>query len=793
MRASTRSRYRGQAPAPSTPWSLALVVAAAIGCSSGASPPPPPPPPPATPSTQPTAEPAPPTSPPEPAPDPIATAPASPPPPRIPRTLGLTYAGGCAIHAGRVSCWGQSPRADDDEEPSERPEVQLSGDFTDLVISDPLGCARRSGAGGLAWFGDATDIAEDARELDSEQHDDDAWDDDEEISDLDLVSEALSSASDLAMGGAGACAVSGAVVSCAGASFEPSALEGIRGSDGIVEVCVGGNFACGRTAEGEVRCWGDNDVGQLGDGIENERAESASRVRGLEGVLHLACGEVHACALRGDGGGVWCWGDNTFGQLGRGSELDLSREALRVEGLENARTIAVGGDSSCALFDEGPPRCWGSNGSGQLGDGSTRSSDRPVAASAVGAVRELALGTDHACAVRGTDAASEVVCWGLGDGGALGPRARRRNFEPVEPFGGVTGITRIAVGHESVCVRLGETEAAEIRCVGIAGADVDGGLEAAREARALPREALERYPLLGSLAVEGAPDAQVLGANGWSCALAQHRLSCRALGVSGVSPVVLEDVVSAAASTRELCVVRGSGALECAPASMNAATLPFAPVPEMPEAALVSYVGDVRCVVTRAEGHVVCLGRVERWNTGVEPYPALGEDDAGPPARPVPTMFRYRDVASVVEMWGAAVRLRDGRVLRLSPTSAPTTLLEGVERIDSGSTFACARRVGESGGEVWCWGDTSRGQLARSAAAPGAVLIPGLTVPLPTPVEGAPPVDLSRHGVVELAVGASNACARLSDARVLCWGDDVTGQLGRAPAVLRLRPVVVLD
>ena len=83
--------------------------------------------------------------------------------------------------------------------------------------------------------------------------------------------------------------------------------------------------------------------------------------------------------------------------------------------------------------------------------------------------------------------------------------------------------------------------------------------------------------------------------------------------------------------------------------------------------------------------------------------------------------------------------------------------------------------------------------LAGLATSGCVTHTPGLEVALPARAEGDPPLDLATIGVREIVVGSSNACARLSDGRTLCWGADEDGQLGRAPEVLRLRPVVVLD
>jgi hypothetical protein len=775
---------------------VGLGIVTAMGCSGGEAPPPPPPPPPTA-----EAPPAPPptTSEPEVVPPETTTAPAvpaAPPPPRVPRTLALTYAGGCAIHDGRVSCWGESPREDEDEDPTERPEIQLTGDFVDLTASDSIACAVRAGAG-LDCFGMGDDIAADELALEEEEAGDDWLADEEERRDIDRARDALTNAADLAISDSGACLVrrggENTSAACAGDSFDAHALEGVRGTEGVVEVCVGAGFACGRTAGGQVVCWGANERGQLGDGTDSDEAESASRVRGLDRVLHIDCGAMHACALRDDHS-VWCWGDNSAGTLGQSDELELSREPVRVPGLENVASIATGSGVSCALFDEGAPRCWGDNSTGLLGDGTTRTSATPVEATAIGPVREIDFGELHACAVRGEESAREIVCWGLGSEGALGPRARRRRFDPVELFAGAA-VSRVGITSGSICAWVGADPAsAEVRCVGSMGNDLDTGLEGARVPRTVPRSEVSSA-MLSMLTGEG---PRTLYVSRWVCSHEATALSCTSLDAPGSGAVTVADVTSAIASGTRICALHTNGTIECA-APTTTGALAFATQSHLPTASQLAITSSGLCVVLREDGGVVCEGALYGTPAGAEVYPPPSPDDAGPrpPGTPRPTdMHRYRNVTGVVQLasaGGLVARFSDGRVVRLSTTAAPVQLLDRADVVVEGVGFSCARRVGEQGTEAWCWGQNLHGQLATSGAPTVAQRIPGLEVALPARAEGDPPLDLATIGVREIVVGGSNACARLSDGRTLCWGADEDGQLGRAPEVLRLRPVVVLD
>ncbi|MBI2060983.1 MAG: hypothetical protein HYT87_14550 [Nitrospirae bacterium] len=220
---------------------------------------------------------------------------------------------------------------------------------------------------------------------------------------------------------------------------------------------------CALVSEGTVRCWGGGNVGQLGDGGTTVAAGSPVVPSSLTGVVALATGTTHSCAVTSDGG-VKCWGNNGTGQVGDGTTT-TRLTPVAVTGLSNAVAIDAGKAHTCALAAEGSVKCWGLNFAGQLGDGTSLSKNTPVAVSTLtGAVAvETGGGYDvtsgHTCALifDGT-----VNCWGYGARGALGNGSGINKHSPVA-VSSLTNAVSVMAGVEHSCALLADGAA---RCWG---------------------------------------------------------------------------------------------------------------------------------------------------------------------------------------------------------------------------------------------------------------------------------------------------------------------------------------
>jgi alpha-tubulin suppressor-like RCC1 family protein len=214
-------------------------------------------------------------------------------------------------------------------------------------------------------------------------------------------------------------------------SLVPVAVKGL--SSGASAVAVGFGHSCAITSAGAVKCWGLDKYGELGNGTTSDLPVKAPvDVKGLSSVVAITSSSLHTCALT-SAGLVSCWGHNLDGELGDGSTKDSSYP-LDVIGLPDG-IVAVGAGTShtCAVTKAGGVKCWGNNAFGQLGDGSITKSSVPVdVKDLTSGVVAVALGFDHTCAVLTTGA---VKCWGGNFYSQLGNGTTTQSLVPVDVVG----------------------------------------------------------------------------------------------------------------------------------------------------------------------------------------------------------------------------------------------------------------------------------------------------------------------------------------------------------------------
>ena len=206
----------------------------------------------------------------------------------------------------------------------------------------------------------------------------------------------------------------------------------------VATLGVGATSNCYLKADGTVWCWGKS--GMVGNGAGTESVPvQVLRDDGspLAGVAKVEVSGTHACALRIDGS-VWCWGDNRFGQLGLAFSVVVSRSFPTLVSVVPLIDVAVNDGSTCGIDEAGDVWCWGSNGNGILGDGTTNDRFTPEKISSFTApATSIVLGQYLACARLSNGTAS---CWGRNDLGQCGHGTTQPNtsgtFMPVQVLTG---------------------------------------------------------------------------------------------------------------------------------------------------------------------------------------------------------------------------------------------------------------------------------------------------------------------------------------------------------------------
>lgn len=235
-------------------------------------------------------------------------------------------------------------------------------------------------------------------------------------------------------------------------------MGSIPGSFVFKKIAVGANQTCAIAGDpgindDRVYCWGRNDSGQLGTNNTSEYA-SPMPVNGSGVINGLSVKEVssagfHTCIIAGsplndDSDSAYCWGANSTGQIGDGSTsgtlIPVSVINGQIPSGVHLKSLSSRGFFNCAITSLDKVYCWGTNGSGQLGIGSTAQANSPSEVllgdiPSGSTIKEVSLGSSHVCAVSSED---KIYCWGLGTSGQLGRPSTPSATTPKSTLAGET-------------------------------------------------------------------------------------------------------------------------------------------------------------------------------------------------------------------------------------------------------------------------------------------------------------------------------------------------------------------
>ena len=211
-----------------------------------------------------------------------------------------------------------------------------------------------------------------------------------------------------------------------------------------VQLSSGYYNTCGLTRGGGLKCWGNGDWGQLGNGSTERRLVPTDVVGLSGGMASVSVGHHHTCGVT-TFGGVECWGLNDNGQLGIGNTTRYYAPVAPIGLWAGVAQVETGYQHTCALMTTGGVKCWGLNGYGQIGDGSTTNSYVPVDVVGLSSgVVQIDLGYEFSCALL---ANGTVKCWGYNSNGQLGEGSTTHRYVP-RTVSGDRKSTRLNSSHE---------------------------------------------------------------------------------------------------------------------------------------------------------------------------------------------------------------------------------------------------------------------------------------------------------------------------------------------------------
>ena len=610
-----------------------------------------------------------------------------------------------------------------------------------------------------------------------------------------------------------------------------------------VVISSGWSHTCAIISNGSVTCWGLNNQGQLGDGTTLSSSTPVMVDLGTgRSATAIVTGFAHTCAILDDSS-LKCWGDNQYGQMADGTSTDRhSPTNVFVGANRSAVAISSSTNHTCAILDNKDLNCWGWNAFGQVGDNTTVNT---MNATTTILTDQIFVGTGlgHTCSISRGINWNPVYCWGLNSDGQLGDNTTTSRIVPTTvnlPLN--QWDTEIALE----VLSLGQSTTLGLyKCCGNGGRLVKFGvtfdypsnsstvnLKYSDFDRSGELDIFDAHKMGGfsgtanvnmKISTAGGSSA----GSGHTCAIGDNdNLYCWGnddngqLGISSVgdqsSPVLVNlgtgrTAVSVSAGGSQTCAILDDKSLKCwgenSQGQLGDGTTQDRTSPvnvSFPVGTSVSAVsvGKYNTCAIVSNGSLYCWGDND--------YGQLGDGTTLSSSTPVIVPLNGSSVISIgngdshtcavlenhsTYCWGrnnfgqigigsmnstsfintpTYVDLGSPRSYLTYSTPLTTSVVLGAEH-----TCAVVRQIGSSssGSEnfVMCWGANYQGQ-AGSSTLGSYILSPVALESLPC---CAPNYQTSSQGIISLSAGASHTCALLVSEQTICWGSDGYGKLGR--------------
>jgi alpha-tubulin suppressor-like RCC1 family protein len=504
-------------------------------------------------------------------------------------------------------------------------------------------------------------------------------------------------------------------------------------------LAMGYNYGCALGRSGGVYCWGDNTWGQLGDGTTASNRLVPVAVTGLSSQVFVAAGTSTSCSVGADGK-VRCWGNNSDGELGinswggpvgGGYNTPQMVMVSASTPLDTIVEVAVGFAHACARTSIGNVWCWGGNPYGELGDGTTTARYYATHVPGISNVIGLAAGTSDTCALL---ANHTVSCWGDNEWGQLGNGNQQSSSTPTA-VAGLVNVSAIVPQLSGMCALANGIA----KCWGRNDAGQMGnGTTSAAQLTPTPVS----LSGIASLSRGGyaSTTCAVLADGGAKCwgynwfgqtgsgTSGNNQLTPVSLGATGGSPPN-----EIAMGWKHGCARTADGNLSCWGSNDlgqlgNNSTTP---------------------------SNVPVYNQIPQWMSPSQRLAVTAESNSA---------CAISSALGSVACWGVGAEGELGNGTQTARQASPvgvSGLSNVVALAASASTFEALR----GDGTVWCWGWNYFGQCAKGTVGDGSGSPSSVTAPVQIP------------GIAG-AVAIEQGCAVISDGTLRCWGSNSYGETG---------------
>lgn len=597
----------------------------------------------------------------------------------------------------------------------------------------------------------------------------------------------------------------------------------------IRQISVGSNsHTCAVASDNKAYCWGLNSSGQLGDGTTVDKSVPTAVAAGVipagSFIRQISTGSTHTCAIASDNK-AYCWGAGGSWQLGTGNNSSSNTAVAVVQGSMPAgatvRQIAAGSSRTCAIASDNKAYCWGNNGNGQLGDGTTgtKLTPTPVSQGAMPAgatIRQISGENAHTCAIASDN---KAYCWGANGAGRLGNNSTTGSSLPVAVSLGAMPanqmVRQITTGTDFACVIASDNNE---YCW---GDNTNGELGTGNTTGSLVPVAVTQ-----GATPAGATAVQIASGGAHSCTIeSDGNMYCR--GFNSNRPLGDGTSTTRLAPTATLTVTNSNAMIAqqvstgsnhtCAIASDNKAycwgtslygqigdggttqrNSPVAVVQGAIPAGVnlkrITAVNDHGTCAIGSDNKAYCWGRnnygqVGDGGTTQRNSPVAVVQGALPSGSMLLSITQGSNHTCAIASdnkaycWGFNGTGQLGDASTTQRTS-PTAMSQGavpagltVNQVSGGNAHTC---LVAADNKAYCSGDNSYGQLGDNTSIFRTSLV--------AVNQGAIPAGAT---INQISVGFYHTCVVASDNKAYCWGRNTSGQLGDNSTTNRLVPVAV--